>query len=32
MADECYKESIIEQINFIQNKDKKSTTENILTM
>ena len=32
MADECYKEFIIEQINFIQNKDKKSTTENILTM
>ena len=27
MADECYKEFIIESINFICNKDKKPTTE-----
>ena len=29
MADGCYKEFIIESINFIQNKDKKPTTESI---
>ena len=28
--DGCYKEFIIESINFIQNKDKKPTTESIL--
>ena len=29
MADGCYKEFIIESINFIRNKDKKPTTESI---
>ena len=29
MADGCYKEFIIESVNFIRNKDKKPTTESI---
>ena len=32
MADGCYKEFIIESMSFIQNKDKKPTTESFLTM
>ena len=29
MADGCYKEFVIESINFIRNKDKKPTTESL---
>ena len=30
MADGCYNEFIIESINYIRNKDKKTTTESIV--